>query len=124
MKPTAIPSGFEANVVPGNKGSGVVVVTRPVKGSSYAAIQLNSNPKKGKYTLVDPTSGMRIGGGYGSTKDAEAVAKKIDRLAKRASRGLSGNLTLPQIVATPGKEGYKKLIGKVVFGRQFQYLPR
>lgn len=123
MKPATIPSGFEASVVPGEKGN-TIVVTKPVKGSEYAAIQLNKNPKKGKYSLMDPKSGVKIGGGYGSAKEAEAVARKIDRLAKRASRGLSGNLTLPQIVSTPGKEGYKRLIGKTVFGRQFQYLPR
>lgn len=123
MKPATIPSGFEASVVQGDKGN-TIVVTKSVKGSEYAAIQLNENPKKGKYSLMDPKSGVKIGGGYGSAKEAEAVAKKIDRLAKRASRGLSGDLTLPQIVSAPGKEGYKKLIGKTVFGRRFQYLPR
>jgi len=118
MKPANLPKGFAATIAPTPKGN-TVVVTKPVPGADYAAIQLSADPKKGKYTIMDPGSGLLLGGSYGSTKEAEAVAKKVDRLAKRASRGLSGKSTLQEIVYAPGREGYKKLIGKTLFGRQF-----
>ena len=117
MKPDKIPRGFEATLASGSQGGKIVTVSKPVKGSDYAAVQLYGGSRSDKYRLVDPKSGKAYPGSFDSVNDAEATAKRVDRLVKRASRGLPQNSSVEEIVTSPGKIGYLNLIRDTVLGR-------